>query len=402
MEKSIIRHHYLDQIKPFVGKQIIKVLTGARRVGKTTILQQLTDYITQEDDSSNIIYINKEYHEFKDLTNAENLFDYVIGKSNSKKMNYIFIDEIQEIENFEIALRHLFAKNFDVYCTGSNAQMLSGDLATHLSGRYVDFQINSLSYAEFLQFHTLVNNNTSFNKFIKYGGLPYLIHLEHTDEIVYGYLKSIYNTIILKDVVARYRIRDVDFLERLIEYLSDNLGSYVSSKKISDFVKSQRIGLSVNTVLNYLNYLVNSFFIQKAQRYDIVGKKRFEINEKYFFGDLGLKHAVVPFNTNDIGKVLENLVYNKLISNNFKVYIGKHHDREIDFVASKGDQQVYIQVAYLISDQNVHEREFGNLLKIADNHSKIVVSMDDLAESNYKGIHHTHIRNFLLQDSKLF
>ena len=232
-------------------------------------------------------------------------------------------------------------------------------------------------------------------KYIRYGGLPYLINIDLNDETVYGYLKSIYNTIVLKDVVSRYNIRDIDFLERLIEYLSDNLGSYVSSKKITDFLKSQRISLSVNTVLNYLQYLNNAFFIQKVQRYDIIGKKRFEINEKYYFSDLGLKHSVIPYKTDDIGKVFENLVYNKLIADGYTVYVGKLKDMEIDFVASKNDTVKYIQVAYLLPNKKVREREFGNLLKIQDNYEKIVISADEFTGGNFKGIKHTHILKFL-------
>ncbi len=224
-----------------------------------------------------------------------------------------------------------------------------------------------------------------------------MINLELNDEIVYGYLRSIYNTIILKDVVARYNIRDIDFLERLTEYLSDNLGSYVSSKKITDFLKSQRIRLSVNTVLNYLQYLTSAFFIQKVQRYDIIGKKRFEINDKYYFNDLGLKHALIPYKTDDIGKVFENLVYNHLIYQGYMVYIGKFKNMEIDFVATKNDITKYIQVAYLLSDEKVRQQEFGNLLKIQDNYEKIVVSADDLISGNYKGVKHVYILDFLTE-----
>jgi predicted AAA+ superfamily ATPase len=272
--------------------------------------------------------------------------------------------------------------------------MLSGDLATHLSGRYIEFHINSLSYTEFIEMHQLPNNNDTLNKYIRYGGLPYLVNLPLSDEIVYGYLKSIYNTIILKDIVARYNIRDVDFLDRLVEYLSDNLGSYVSSNKISDFLKSQRVHLSVNTVMNYLKYLSSSFFINKAERIDIIGKKRFEINDKYFFTDLGLMHSIIPFTGAQIGSVFENLVYNQLIYEDYKVYIGKHQDREIDFVAQKGNITKYIQVAYQLPDEKVREREFGNLLKIEDNYEKIVVSADEFT-TDYKGIKHIHIREFL-------
>ena len=394
MESVFLREKYLNRVKPYIRKNIIKVLTGQRRVGKTTILKQIIDIIKQEDKNANTIYINKELNEFKYVKSAEDLYQYVQSKLSDNKTNYALIDEIQEIEGFEIALRQLLVEGIDLYCTGSNAKMLSGDLTTHLSGRYIEFHIKSLSYSEFLLFHKLQNTNDSLNKYIRYGGMPYLIHLPFDDEIVYGYLKSIYNTIILKDIVARHNIRDVDFLDRLVEYLSDNLGSYVSSKKISDFLKSQRVSLSVNTVMNYLKYLTNSFFINKVQRLDIIGKKRFEINDKYFFTDLGLIHSIIPFTGSRMANVFENLVYNQLIANDYEVYIGKHQDREIDFVAQKGNTTKYIQVTYQLPNEKVREREFGNLLKIEDNYEKIVVSADEFAE-DFKGIKHMHITQFL-------
>lgn len=394
MEKIYIREKYLQKIKPYIGKNIIKVFTGQRRVGKTTFLKQIIDVIKNEFKEANTIYINKEQSEFKHIKTADDLFRYIKSKLSKNKKNYVFIDEIQEINEFEIALRQLFVEGVDLYCTGSNAKMLSSDLATYLSGRYIEFYINGLSYNEFLQFHKLENKNESLNKYIRYGGLPYLIHLPFDDEIVYGYLRSIYNTIILKDIVARYNIRDIDFLERLIEYLSDNLGHYVSSKKVSDFLKTQRVSLSVNTVMNYLKYLTNSFFVKKVQRLDIIGKKRFEINDKYYFSDLGLKNSIIPYTENQIGNVFENLVYNQLVYNDYNVFIGKHQDREIDFVAHKRNEIKYIQVAYLITDNKVRDREFGNLLKISDNYEKIVVSADEFTGDN-KGIKHMHIREFL-------
>jgi predicted AAA+ superfamily ATPase len=394
MDSLFIRDTYLKKVEPYIGKQIIKVLTGQRRVGKTILLKQIQNLVHQLDKEANTVYINKEQNEYKQVKNADDLFNYIESKLKPKQSNYVFIDEIQEIEEFEIALRQLLVKGIDIYCTGSNANMLSGDLATHLSGRYIEFHINSLSYTEFIQIHKLPNNNDTLNKYIRYGGLPYLVHLTLSDEIVYGYLKSIYNTIILKDIVKRYSIRDVDFLDRLVEYLSDNLGNYVSSNKISDFLKSQRVHLSVNTVMNYLKYLNNSFFINKVERIDIIGKKRFEINDKYFFTDLGLKHSIIPFTGAQIGSVFENLVYNQLIYEDYKVFIGKHQDREIDFVAQKGNVTKYIQVAYQLPDEKVREREFGNLLKIEDNYEKIVVSADEFT-TDYKGIKHIHIRDFL-------
>lgn len=394
MTKTLLRETYLKKIEPYIGKALIKVLTGQRRVGKTVLMKQIRNLVHQLDNKANTIYINKEEHEYKLIKNAEDLFNYIESKLSSNQANYIFIDEIQEIAEFEIALRQLLVKGVDIYCTGSNANMLSGDLATHLSGRYIEFHVNSLSYAEFMQLHELTNSNETLNKYIRYGGLPYLVHLPLTDEVVYGYLKSIYNTIILKDIVTRYSIRDVYFLDRLVEYLSDNLGSYVSSNKISAFLKSQRVHLSVNTVMNYLKYLTNSFFIHKVERLDIIGKKRFEINDKYFFTDLGLKHAILPYTGDQIGSVFENLVYNQLLYEDYKVFVGKHQDREIDFVAQKGNETKYIQVAYQLPNESVREREFGNLLKIEDNYEKIVVSADEFT-TDYKGIKHVHIRDFL-------
>ena len=394
MDSLYIRNTYLKKVEPYIGKEIIKVLTGQRRVGKTILLKQIQYLVQQLDKKANTIYVNKEQHEFKQIKNADDLFEYIETQLKPKQSNYVFIDEIQEIQDFEIALRQLLVKGVDIYCTGSNANMLSGDLATHLSGRHIEFHINSLSYTEFIEMHQLPNNNDTLNKYIRYGGLPYLVNLPLSDEIVYGYLKSVYNTIILKDIVARYNIRDVDFLDRLVEYLSDNLGSCVSSNKISDFLKSQRVHLSVNTVMNYLKYLSSSFFINKVERIDIIGKKRFEINDKYFFTDLGLMHSIIPFTGAQIGSVFENLVYNQLIYEDYKVYIGKHQDREIDFVAQKGNITKYIQVAYQLPDEKVREREFGNLLKIEDNYEKIVVSADEFT-TDYKGIKHIHIREFL-------
>lgn len=246
-----------------------------------------------------------------------------------------------------------------------------------------------------MKFHNLTKSNDTLLKYIKYGGLPYLVNLQFDDEIIYGYLRNVYNSIILKDVVARYNIRDIDFLDRLIEYLSDSLGSLISAKKISDYLKSQKIGLSINTIQNYLQYLCNSFYIDKVKRYDIQGKKIFEINDKYYFRDLGLKHAFFPYQPIDIGKVIENLIYNHLLSQDYKIYIGKIDNKEIDFVAKKGDKILYIQAAYLLQDQNTIDREFNNLLSINDNHPKIVVAADEYSTGNYKGIENIHITEFL-------
>lgn len=396
--KVLDRDKYIDLIKPFIGKNIIKVITGQRRVGKSYLMLQIMDIVKKTDKNSNIIYINKESYEFDKIKNYHDLIKYITPLKKIG-MNYLFIDEVQEIENFEKAIRSFFlSKKFDIFLTGSNSQMLSSDIAGKLSGRFIEFRVHPLSYSEFLKFHKLENDNLSLEKYIKYGGLPYLINLELNDDQVYGYLKGVYDTVILKDVVKRYAIRNINFLNRLIEYLSDNLGSIVSAKKVSDFLKSQNINLSPNTVLNYLSSITGSYFINKTQRIDIVGKKIFEVGEKYYFEDLGLKHVVSNFKQTDINKILENLVYSKLIELGYVVYVGQLGKTEVDFVAESSGKRIYVQVAYLISSNKVRTREFGNLLNIKDNYPKYVVTMDQMASGNINGINHMHILDFLLNE----
>ena len=401
IKKYIKRPLYLDRVKPFIDKDIIKVIVGQRRVGKSYLLFQIMDLVKEKHKNANIIYINKELDEFDGIKNHQDLLAYI--KKNTKgKENYIFIDEIQDIEKFEKALRSLKAKGeYDIYCTGSNANLLSGELATYLSGRYIEIKVFSLSYGEFLHFHKLEENQESFLKYIKYGGLPYLANLELSDEIVYDYLKSIYNTILLKDIVARHKIRNVSFLENLITYLADNIGSLVSAKKISDFLKSQKVNISPNIVLDYLSFLVSAFFVFKVPRINIQGKKIFEVNDKYYFEDLGLRHSIISYKQSDINKILENLVFLHLQISGYKVTIGQLKDKEIDFVCEKRGRRIYIQVAYTITDEN-KEREFGNLLAIQDNYPKIVVSMDEMIdEEGCKGVKHRNIRDFLNKNSIL-
>ncbi len=393
------RQYYLDLIEPFIDTDLIKVLVGQRRVGKSYILYQIIDKILAKNKKANIIYINREDNKFDDIRNYQNLLDYIEVKIKKNQKNYLFIDEIQDIENFEKALRHLSSKKYcDIYCSGSNAKLLSSEIATGLSGRYIEFVIHSLSYKEFIKFNKFKANEESLLKYIRYGGLPYLLNLKLEDNIVYNYLKAVYSSIILKDVVARYNIRNINFLNRLTYYLADNLGSLVSSKKINDFLKSQKTAVTPNKVLDYISYLRSSFFIHEASRFDIKGKKIFEINKKYYFNDLGLRNAVKNYQSSDIAQVLENLVYLHLIRFGYNVNIGQLGNKEIDFVAEKSGKKIYIQVAYLIDYKETKDREFNNLLAINDNYEKIVVSMDKLIAKDHKGIKHMHIIDFLLKD----
>lgn len=399
----IKRDIYFERIQPFINKDIIKVIIGQRRVGKSYFLYQILDYIKKNNKKSNIIYIDKEEYKFQKIKTYKDLYKYI--KDNTKKgRNYIFIDEIQEIEKFEKTLRDLVKnKNYDIYITGSNANLLSGELSTYLSGRYIEMPIYSLSFIEFLKFHKLKSSKDSLLKYIKFGGLPYLKHLKLDDEIVYGYLKSVYNTILLKDIVKRYSIRNISFLNQLVEYLADNVGSLVSANRISNFLKSQKVEITPNTVLNYISFLTSTFFVFKTPRGEISGRKIFEINEKYYFGDLGLRHCIINYKQPDINKILENLVYNHLKYLGYEVTVGIINNKEIDFVAQKNAKKLYIQVTYLITNENVKKIEFGNLLNIEDNYPKMVISMDDFAEGEFKGIKHLNILDFLnIRNSKKF
>lgn len=398
MKEYIDRPYYIKKIKPYIGKSLIKVLTGQRRVGKSYLLMQIRDIIIKEEPHCQIIFINKERNEFSMVKDSVSLFDYLEKKVKGKGSVALFIDEIQDIESFEIVLRDLATrKNFDVYCTGSNANLLSGELATYLGGRYIEIKVYGLSYSEFLMFHKLNDTVPAFNEYLKIGGLPYLINLNRDDEVIYEYLTSIYNTILLKDVVARFSIRNVKFLENLVLFLSDNIGSIVSSKKISEYLKSQKINISTQVVIDYLGYLESSFLINKVKRTGIEGKRVFEIGEKYFFEDIGIRNTIIGYKATDIHKILENIVYLHLKMAGYQVSVGIEGKKEIDFIAQKKGEKIYIQVAYMLTNQETVDREFGNLLDISDNFPKYVLTMDEIREtSTYKGIQRIHVKDFCL------
>jgi len=388
------RPHYLEKVKPFIGKNIIKVFTGQRRVGKSYLLFQIIDFIKKNDKKTTILYINKEDLDFSFIKNAQDLHDYV-KKSKSKK-TAVFIDEIQDIINFEDALRSLLLyKDLDIYCTGSNANLLSGDIAGYLSGRYIEITVYSLSYIEFLDFHQLPDSNEALDNYLKYGGLPYLKHLPLEDTIIFEYLKNIYNTIVYRDIINRYSVRNVPFLERLVFFLAEHTGSIFSAKKISDFLKSQHINMASNQVQIYTHYLTNAFILHQVKRYDLIGKRVFEIGEKYYFENLGIRHGLIGYKIEDRGKIMENIVYNHLIFKGYSVKVGNLGASEIDFVCEKNGEKAYYQVALSINNEKTMEREFGNLKKIDDNFSKTVITMDKYSGNTHEGINIIDLRSFL-------
>lgn len=394
----LVRKVYLDKIKEFAGQNIIKVITGQRRVGKSYLLYQLIKDF-QKNPDNHIIYINKEDLRYANIKNAQDLHDFVIEHTQPKKTNRVLIDEIQEIDDFAKALRSLMLmEEIDLYCTGSNAQLLSGDIAGHLSGRYVEIQIYSLSYPEFLNFHHLKDSEDNLDKYLKYGGLPYLKNMKLDDDVVTEYLKNIYNSIVYRDIVNRYAIRNTLFLEQLVQFLATNIGSLFSAKKISDFLKSQKVNMAPNQVQTYVQYLINAFLIFKVKRYDITGKKIFEIGEKYYFENLGIRNSISGFKIDDMGKIMENTVYHHLLYRGNKVFVGVLSPAEIDFIAEKQGEKAYYQVALSIQKEETIIREFGNLAKIKDHYPKYVITRDEWQGNSYEGIKTISLREFLKED----
>ena len=390
------RPQYLDRVIPFMGKSLIKVFTGQRRVGKSYILYQLIQKIQTESPDSPIIYINKEDLDFAFLTKAEDLNHYIKAQKKSGRLNYVFIDEIQDVANFQLALRSLILdEELDIYCTGSNANLLSSDIAGLLSGRVIEINVYSLSYQEFLRFHGLTNSDNSLEKFLKYGGLPYLRHLELTDAVVFEYLKNIYTTILYRDVVNKNSIRNTVFLERLVLFLASNTGSLFSANKISAFLKSQQVKIAPNQVQSFLSFLANAFLIHQVPRYDLIGKRLFEIGEKYYFENLGIRHGIWGYRPEDLGKILENAVYNQLLISGYQVKVGVLGDREVDFICQKSGETLYIQVALTIKETSTFERELGNLKQIEDNYPKWVITLDEFEGNTMDGIKLISLQKFL-------
>lgn len=395
----IERKTYTERIEPFIRKPVVKVLTGQRRAGKSYILYQIMAGIQRKDPEARIIYINKEDVRFDFIRSYSDLAGYINSETEKNNPNYIFIDEVQEIADFEKAIRSLLLdRRNDIYITGSNARLLSGELATLLGGRSVEFRITSLSYSEFLAFHGLYDKEESLERYSLYGGLPFLVNLKSGDKVVFEYLRNIYNTIVLRDVVYRHRLRNIYFLEQLIRFLADNTGSLFSAKSISDFLKAQKVMIPHNQVQAYVRYLSDAFLIQGVMRYDIAGKRIFETGEKYYFSDTGIRNVITGYRPGDRAKVIENIVFNELLHRGYDVMTGYKGSHEIDFLAVKNNETKYIQVALVLEGEQTVKREFGNLLEIDDNYPKFVISTDAGYKNTVKGVEHVNLRSFLLGD----
>ena len=394
----VYRPYYYSKVEKFLGTGVLLVLTGQRRVGKSYVMREVVQRKRQDSDSC-VIYIDKEKTDFDFIQNYKDLVAYIDERREPNKHTFILIDEVQEIEGFERGLRNYYDNpDIDIIVTGSNSDTLSSDLATLLSGRYVEIFVQGLSYEEFLIFHNLEDSDDTLRRYINFGGLPGLRPIGLDDpEVVRQYLQGVYNTILVKDIVRRKRVRNVSFLENLIKYVGDNIGKPLSATNIQNYMTSNKNEVSKNLILNYLKAMSEAFLVHDVTRLNLHGKKLLENNDKYYFGDVGLRNFIVGGRrANDIEKIVENLVYQHLIRLGYKVTVGQMYATEIDFVGTKGDDTIYVQAAYLISEEPTFEREFGNLQKINDNYPKYVISMTPFMDSSkYEGIIHVPLADFL-------
>ena len=396
----LTRQHYADIVDSWIGKGNIIALVGSRRVGKSYILK---DFIQRHsrDENSNIIYVDKEKKNFKSIKNKDDLDTWIEERFVPGKHNYILIDEVQEIESFEDSVCSWYSEDdTDVLITGSNSDLLSGELATRLSGRHVEIRVHPLTYMEFLQFHNLPDSDESLMTYLNYGGLPGLrtVGLDN-EEQVWAYLASVFNTIMLKDIIERYDIRNIPFLNNLIAFYADTTGKLTSANSISKYMKSQNEKVSSNLILLYRSFYSEAFLIDVVSRYDIHGKKLFESNEKIYWDDIGLRNLKASGGMDSyIEKVIENAVYKQLSYLGFDIKVGVLNAGEVDFVCTKSGQTIYVQASYIIAEDTTREREFGPLEKIRDNYPKYVISATPyLTQRNENGIIHLSLRKFLTE-----
>ena len=402
----IKREHYLEQLRPFIDKPLIKVLTGIRRSGKSAILTMLKEELAQRGISDeNIIFINFESMEYADIDNAKSLYSFVKSKIENKLKYYILLDEIQEVKNWEKAINSFMVDcNADIYITGSNSKLLSSELATYIAGRYIEINVTPLSFKENLEFKRILtgteitNIQKEFIRYIRLGGFPVIHTADYSYEDAYKIINDIYASATLRDIVQRNRIRNIELLEKIVKYVFENIGNIFSAKKVSDYFKNQQRKVDIGTVYNYLDALEGAFIIYRVPRYDLRGKEVLQTNEKYFIGDQGLKYAVMGYKERDISGILENIVFLELKRKGYQVYVGKFDDKEIDFVAEKKEKKIYVQVAYKLSEEATVEREFGALLGVRDHYPKYVVTMEDFWQDNIEGVKHKNLAEFLLMD----
>lgn len=404
--KMILRTAYIDQVKSFIDKPQIKILTGIRRSGKSTVLRLVKEeLLTRGINEKQIISINFESFIYADILNAPALYQFINEHKEGSGKHYLLLDEIQEVEDWEKAVNSFLVDfDVDIYLTGSNSHLLSSELATYLAGRYIEIPVYTLSYVEFLDFRKSYfsdeqNAGNLFLQYLRKGGFPVIHTADYTEESAYKVVYDIYSSVILRDTVQRYKIRDVELLERVIKYAFDNIGNTFSGKNLADYFKSQQRKIDINTVYNYLHALEGAFILYRVPRYDIKGKEILKTQEKFYVSDVSIIYATMGNRDRMIGGILENIVFLELKRRGYKVYVGKLENTEIDFVGEKQGNKLYIQVAYKLENEQTIEREFGNLLAIEDQYPKYVVTMDEFWKGAIDGVQHLYITDFLLKES---
>ena len=402
----IQRASYINQLREFIDKPFVKILTGIRRSGKSSVLLLLKDELLLRGVSeAQVIHINFESFEYIELKTAKTLYEFVKKQIKNNKQHYLLLDEIQEVEGWEKAVNS-FLVDFgaDVYVTGSNSHLLSSELATYLAGRYVEIPIYTLSFEEYLEFRKHYspempqNNRAVFQSYLSLGGFPVIHTSNYSEETAYKVVFDIYSSVILRDTVQRYKIRDVELLERVVKYVFDNIGNTFSGKNVADYFKSQQRKVDVNTVYNYLHALEGAFILYRASRYDVKGKEILKTQEKFYVGDLSVIYALMGFRNRMISGLLENVVFLELKRRGYHVFVGKLDDKEIDFIAEKKGEKIYVQAAYKLESTQTADREFGPLLAVKDQYPKYVVTMDEFWTESVEGIKHIHIAEFLLME----
>jgi len=423
MGKLIERKIYTDKIKGFIDKEVIKIITGIRRCGKSEILKLLKEEILKITDKEHIVFINFEDIEFDYIETYKELHDYVSSKMKDDKKYYLFFDEIQIVEDWEKAVNSLRLKNTDIYITGSNSKLLSGELATLLGGRYVHFEVRPLSFNEFLQFRKeygvkkqeyvigkyigiesgnyYVISTQDLDEYIRFGGFPFISTQNFAIEDAIKIVRDISTSIVSRDVASRNKIKNVPLLEKIVAFLYDNVGQLTSLRGIAEYISGgdkKKTAVNLETISTYVNYLETAYIVKKVPRYDIKGKRLFETNDKYYLADHSLAYVIKDINKVNKGGILENIVYNELVTRGYNVYVGKLDAKEVDFVAEKNGEKIYIQVCLEFTTDETYKREFSPLKEIRDNYPKYVVSLDNFANRNDEGVIGISLKDFLLKE----
>ena len=401
--QMIKRNDYIQQLKPFIDKPLVKVLIGIRRCGKFTVLKMLEEELLSVGvQPDQILFINLESFNYSDLNTATELYQHVKNRLPDGKKCYLLLDEIQEVQNWEKAINSFLVDfDVDIYLTGSNSHLLSSELATHLAGRYVEIPVYTLSFSEFLDFRKYYlpqsseNAQTLFLNYLRLGGFPVIHTSDYPDDTAYKVVYDIYSSVILRDTIQRYKIRDVELLERVVKYSFDNIGNTFSGKNVADYFKSQQRKVDINTIYNYLYALEGAFILYRVPRYDIKGREILKTQEKFYVGDVALLYATMGFKDRLISGILENLVFLELKRRGYQVYVGKLNNKEIDFIAEKKSEKLYIQIAYKLDSEQTIEREFYSLSQINDHYPKYVITMDEFWKDTIEGVKHIYISDFL-------